>query len=534
MRAALVAVLVATVGVPSAGAARPGPEGEIVFVSSRGGRDGLYAMRSDGSHVRALARDPGLHARWADFSADGRVLAYVAEDGLWVARADASRRRRLTTAGSVSEPDVSPAGRVVAYSVFTTPTGSDIWVAGVDGRGRRLLAGGRGDQSSPSWAPDGRRIAYTSRNAAYVLDLDTGGKRLVGGARSVAWSPDGRLLALARRDGVFAVSPGGGGRRLLLAPVRGFVPGRPAWSPDGRRVAVAGCCTTDPEQPAASVVQSVRRDGRGLRRTLVDGTAQSATWARDGRLVYSDQRELWTIPHPGGRPRRLFPPLRQYREPAWSADGHSLAFTTDQGLVVARADGTGGRVVARDVSAPSWAPDGRRIAVEDVNDGIDVIPVDGGDADHVLVDDGAGDTSKRGPDWSPRGDTIAYRVAYGPDRLAFYDVGARRSQETAIDVSGGTDWRPDGRAIAFTAVTLCGSSWCDEIRLHVLGTAVWRRLIPNASSPSWSPDSRWLAFVRRVGRDDEIFVARADGSDARRLTTSAGPDLAPAWRPRPR
>ena len=58
-----------------------------------------------------------------------------------------------------------------------------------------------------------------------------------------------------------------------------------------------------------------------------------------------------------------------------------------------------------------------------------------------------------------------------------------------------------------------------------------RRLIRSAYAPAWSPDGKRIAFVSRRTGDEEIYVARADGSRVRRLTTIPGPDLSPAWSP---
>ena len=54
-------------------------------------------------------------------------------------------------------------------------------------------------------------------------------------------------------------------------------------------------------------------------------------------------------------------------------------------------------------------------------------------------------------------------------------------------------------------------------------------LVQRAYSPSWSPDGSRLAFVSSRSGDEEIYVARADGSGVKRLTRLRGPDLSPAW-----
>jgi len=56
-----------------------------------------------------------------------------------------------------------------------------------------------------------------------------------------------------------------------------------------------------------------------------------------------------------------------------------------------------------------------------------------------------------------------------------------------------------------------------------------RILLRNAYSPAWSPDGSMLAFVSSRAGDEEIYVAKADGTSLLRLTALPGPDLSPAW-----
>jgi TolB protein len=56
-----------------------------------------------------------------------------------------------------------------------------------------------------------------------------------------------------------------------------------------------------------------------------------------------------------------------------------------------------------------------------------------------------------------------------------------------------------------------------------------RLLIRGAYAPAWSPDGARIAFVSARTGDEEIYVARADGSGIARLTRLPGPDLSPAW-----
>lgn len=67
-------------------------------------------------------------------------------------------------------------------------------------------------------------------------------------------------------------------------------------------------------------------------------------------------------------------------------------------------------------------------------------------------------------------------------------------------------------------------------------------LIEDAAEAAWSPDGSSIVFTstrdrygetcfQDCGFNGEIYVARADGTDIRRLTTSQANDRSPAWAP---
>jgi TolB protein len=51
--------------------------------------------------------------------------------------------------------------------------------------------------------------------------------------------------------------------------------------------------------------------------------------------------------------------------------------------------------------------------------------------------------------------------------------------------------------------------------------------------PAWSPNGRWIAYVRRVQGSPvrEVWLIRPDGSGARRLTSQGAKVFTPAWSP---
>ncbi len=224
-------------------AAKP-RNGRIAFVSWRAGRIAYYAMDGDGKRVDRLSSVPIWSGAPAAWSPDGGRLAYTYEveaGGYALAVLDLGSRatRTVSPPGAYSFESWSPDGRRLACANVVTiahgPGGkawndgpSHIYVAGADGAGWSAVAEGPAWDRSPTWAPDGKSIAFISNrdgsDELYVLRLEGGSPRRLTfeGTRVEVprWSPDGlRIAVLAQR----------GARRVLL-PVAGG-----AAQPLGRR-----------------------------------------------------------------------------------------------------------------------------------------------------------------------------------------------------------------------------------------------------------------------------------------------------------
>jgi dipeptidyl aminopeptidase/acylaminoacyl peptidase len=173
-----------------------------------------YALTLGGASVTPRAfPDDTTHAAEARWSPDGRRIAYTAGGQLWVANADGSGRRQLTTLnGGASGPVWAPNGSQVAFVSAVWPdcttdacnagkdkakaetkvkahvadnlmfrhwnawdegTRSHLFVVGVDGDAPRdLTAGARydvppgpfGGSEGYTFSPDSRELAYTAKD----------------------------------------------------------------------------------------------------------------------------------------------------------------------------------------------------------------------------------------------------------------------------------------------------------------------------------------------------------------------------------
>ena len=90
-------------------------------------------------------------------------------------------------------------------------------------------------------------------------------------------------------------------------------------------------------------------------------------------------------------------------------------------------------------------------------------------------------------------------------------------------------WSPDGKAIIWAGTREKNQ----EIFVADADGKNIKRLTngPPSNSPSWSPDGKHIAFTSGRTGNLDIFVMKADGSDVRRLTTNPTMDYWPVWSP---
>ena len=166
---------------PSSGAAvRPTwhpQRSELIFVNyvtSRDHEDSDLMISRDGMAQSGLLLAQTGNQDYPDISPDGRLLAYTSSytislrkgavqviQQLWVMNLVTGMARQILLSDAQdTHPDWSPSGEELAFA--SDRTGQfEIWVVKADGTGLRQVTSGPGAKTWPAWSPDGKWIMFT-------------------------------------------------------------------------------------------------------------------------------------------------------------------------------------------------------------------------------------------------------------------------------------------------------------------------------------------------------------------------------------
>jgi TolB protein len=227
------------------------------------------------------------------------------------------------------------------------------------------------------------------------------------------------------------------------------------------------------------------------------------------------------------------------KEPSWSPDGQ-IAFTTmscdECPSTLTEVDPAGTTEVQIDppvehLFQPSWAPDGRRVAVVGLGRGIYVVDTELQTAERLTTG-----VSDEAPAWSPTGDLIAYHRQIRDTNYDLFTVepATGRKQRLTNDSAQQTNpaWSPDGTQLAFAqqqangrwAIFTMRRDGSRKRRITATGTS--------AQEPSWSPDGQRIAVILQGLDTATLATIDANGAGApERLTDDSLFPAKPTWSP---
>jgi dipeptidyl aminopeptidase/acylaminoacyl peptidase len=311
---------------------------------------------------------------------------------------------------TVSDPQISPDGRSIAYTVESADADEDesrsrIWLIETRGGGPIPMTIEGESSSSPRFSPDGRYLAFLSGrddqpSQVYLLDLRGGEAQhvteIIQGVRAYEWAPDGQRMVLVVQDPTELEKKAAEEGEPKVDPEAT----RPPWEIDRLQFKVDNVGYLDRRRTHLYVLETDTRNLRQL--TSGDFDDEHPVWSPDGRQVaFASNRtadpdrnydtDIWLVDVPVDdvpvdhdlgddvmpTPRQLttFPGTDDF--PSFSPDGRTIAYLTwplasahpfsISRLAVVLASGGDPRHLLEDldrsVSAPRFSPDGRSIFV---------------------------------------------------------------------------------------------------------------------------------------------------------------------------
>lgn len=435
---------------------------------------------------------------------------------------------------------ISPDGQRIAFSATDSNGKNMLYVRELDSPEAKPLPGSD-TPLEPFWSPDSKSVAYGSNGKLKRSDLSGGNAqvlcdsaRMVGGS----WSKDGTIVFTPdyRSSMVQVSAKGGEPAPVPIKGEEGYVERHryPYFLPDGRRFLFYR------EQKG---IWAGSLDSPDITQIVPDNSP--AVYSKHGWLIFIRNDTLVAQAFDAGKLALSGEPvpiiadqrswINNFRFSAsdtgtliwqgtWERD-YQLVWYDREGKQVGTLEEPAKIAAGQD---PRISPDGKRVVIKkNPPNTIWVIDTEKGNSVRITADFG------QMPVWSPDGSRIAYSGGPGLTIKASSGLG---DAETVMTTAAGApfpfSWSPDGRFIIFlrrgvkTRFDMYAVSLDGERRESLLLNSQF-----DEDSPTLSPDGKWLAYAADDTGNYEVYVQSfADaklGSDRKRISTAGG--RMPVW-----
>jgi len=429
--------------------------------------------------------------------------------------------------------------------------GRNLWTVPIQGGVAKQLTSHVGSENSPSFSPDGRMIAfsgqYDGNMDVYVISADGGEpKRLTyhpGVDQVLGWTPDGTKIlfssnrySYSRFTRIFAIDHKGGFPEALPMPEAS----QGSLSPNGSQIAYTpitnafdywkryrGGRTTplwifDLKDNSYSEIPYVESKVIDLEKEImVRCNDHNPVWIGDTVYFLSDRNEVMDLFAYNTNTKQLNKLFDHGKidiknlsgskgKLIYECEGYIYVYDIEKG----KAERLTANVsveqkeirpryknVAGEIRSATISPSGARVVFEARGELL-TVPAKKGDIRNISQSSGSND---RNPAWSPDGKSIAYFSDMGGEYALYVIDQFARKAPKKYSLKSPTFfynpvWSPDSKKIAFSDNKL--NLWQIDLETEE------QNLVDDsitARSYSWSPDSKWIAYMFEIESGFQII-----------------------------
>jgi serine/threonine-protein kinase len=456
---------------------------------------------------------------------------------------------------------ISPDGSRLAYVAREPGLASGrLYVRELD-KGPAVLLDGAGHAAAPFFSPDGQWIGFFGDGKLKKVSVHGGAPIAlceIGGFRGGDWGEDGTIVFTAQFTAPLSRIPADGGKPETvthLDATRADITHRwPQFLPGGK--AVLFTASSDNNFFASARVEAAPLD-TGLPKVLVEN-AYYGRYLPGGYLAYVFQGTVFVAPFD---PQALkvtgtAVPVLQGVNSDLSNGGVQFSVSPsgvavylsgnagNQDLNIALLDRKGDATILLkdqpDGASPRFSPDGKRLAFQKGN-GVWVHDMARGTTSPVTIETAGASW----PVWTPDGERLTYSHPHSTAKGTGQGIYWKRSDGTGEEEALTPEtmlnaypfsWSPDGKVLTFHRLSEKSGGCCEIWTLALdekgkpeeprpfLGVGTGKSF----SSPMFSPDGHWVAFVSNESGSQQIYVAPFPGPGGKwQISTDGG--VEPRW-----